>query len=71
MKNNKYIKIADVPSMLPICAGTAKNLVAAGVLPSVRIGRGIFIPRDGLQRFIDKGGGGLPPRAASAGARSK
>jgi len=71
MKNNKYLKIADVPSMLPICAGTAKNLVQAGVLPSVRIGRNIFIPRDGLQKFIDKGGGGLPPKGVAAGGQRK
>lgn len=71
MKNKQYLKISQVPSVLPISAGTAANLVQQGVLPSVRIGRNIFIPREGLQKFIDKGGGGLPPKGAAAGGQRK
>ena len=70
-QSTKYLKISQVPNILPVCQGTVKNLVDAGVIPSLRVGRNLFVPRDGLQKFIDKGGGGLPPKGAAAGGPRK
>lgn len=48
----------ETANLLGISRSKAYELLAAGELPSVRIGRAVRVPVEGLHRWIDKNTGG-------------
>lgn len=46
----------QVAEMLQISKAGAYNMALEGILPSVRIGRSIRIPKDAFEKFVASGG---------------
>ena len=70
------LTVVETARLLRIGRNKAYDLVRAGVIPSIRLGRSIRIPRDALLRWLDAGGADDPvligrrnakPRAGNSG----
>jgi excisionase family DNA binding protein len=48
-----FLKAEDVARRLGLSRSTVYALIAAGQLPSVRFGRAVRVPADGLQRWAE------------------
>jgi excisionase family DNA binding protein len=64
MDKNDYVRISEIPNLLPISTVTARRLIAARRLPSIRIGRQIFVERRVLEQWLANGGNSEGRRAA-------
>ncbi len=52
MNDRKFLTVPEAAVLLRISRNHAYDLVAQGVLPSIRLGRRILIPRDLLDQWI-------------------
>ena len=66
--NRELLRVAEVSRLTGLSRGRIYEALRRGLLPSVRIGRQVFVARLQLDRFIEDGGRGLSA-TASAGAR--
>ena len=48
------LRAADVCEALGLGKSKVYEMIAAGTLPSVRIGRSVRVPADGLRRLIEE-----------------
>ena len=56
-RNQKDSLVLDVPEagrLLNVSRATAYKLVAQGIIPSIRLGRRIVVPRAAFQRMLDE-----------------
>ncbi len=58
------LTVAEAAALLRIGRGQAYDLVRQGVIPAVRLGRRIVVPRAALERWlaVSAGGGDQQPR---------
>ncbi len=70
------LTVVETAAFLRIGRNQCYDLVRAGVIPSITLGRSIRIPRDALLRWLDAGGADDPvligrrhakPRAGNSG----
>ena len=52
MNDRKFLTVPEAAALLRISRNHAYDLVAQGVLPFIRLGRRILIPRDLLDQWI-------------------
>ena len=52
-KDRLVLTVSEAADILRVSRAFAYDLVARGVLPSIRLGRRIVIPRVGLERLLD------------------
>lgn len=59
------ITVRECQALTGLSEATVRRLIAAGTLPSVRVGRAVRIPLDPLRRWVKASGDtGLPDVAA-------
>lgn len=61
--NRLLLKVPEAARLLRISRNLAYALVAKGELPSVRLGRVIRVPRQGLEEWLARKAGLPPPQA--------
>ncbi len=49
----EMLRASDISSRLGVTTGRIYQLIAAGVIPSVRVGGAIRIPREAWERWLD------------------
>ncbi len=54
MTNPELLKVDQAADLLGLARSTTYSLVSSGVIPSVRLGRSLRIPRRQLMDWIDK-----------------
>ncbi len=56
----KLLRLSEVTAILPVTYQRLAELARQGILPTVRLGRQIFVDPDRLAEFITAGGKALP-----------
>lgn len=62
---DRMLLAPEVAEILNVSVPRVYELIRAGVLPSVRLGRQVRVDRRKLQAFLDDGGRCLPDRRAT------
>ncbi len=62
----RLLRVAEVAAILGISRRRAYELVRAGMLPGVHLGRQVRVSDEALRRFVEKGGQTLRQRISSA-----
>ncbi|MBU1701017.1 MAG: excisionase family DNA-binding protein [Candidatus Eisenbacteria bacterium] len=52
MNDKQLLRPADIAPLLGVTTGRVYQLIADGVIPSVRIGRTLRIPREAWERWL-------------------
>ena len=53
-KEHEWLKVPEVAEVLRIARSRAYELVAAGEIPSIRIGRSVRVSRRELEQWLDE-----------------
>lgn len=54
MNEKEILRPSDLAPLLGVTTGRVYQLIAAGILPSVRVAGSIRVPREAWQRWLDE-----------------
>ena len=59
MESNKLIPVQQIPEYLPIKMPTIRSWIMQKKLPVIRLGKRVFIKREGIERIQEEGLSGV------------